>query len=88
VRRAVIHGVEGGFAVLAVLPRLLVPADEEYRIVRTGGDRQRCEQIDGERRQSDELVIAQGGDDSARDRKLHEHHHEHEQDRHDGSVDE
>src|SRR4029077_19203407 len=61
---AVIHGVEGGFAVLAVLTCLVVAAEEEDRIVSTCRDGQGGEQVDRERRQPDQVVIAKGRNDS------------------------
>ena len=85
---AVIHGVEGGFAILAGLTRLVVAADEEDRVVRARGDRQRGEQVDRECRQPDEVVIAEGRDDSPGRRQLDEHHHQHEQHGDDRAVDE
>jgi hypothetical protein len=50
---AAIHGVEGGFAILAGVTCLLVAADEKYRVIRSGGDGQGREEIDRKRRESD-----------------------------------
>ena len=85
---AVIHGVEGGFAVLAGLTRLVISADEEDRVVGSRGDGQRGQQVDREGRQADEVVVAEGCDDPAGSRQLDEHHHQDEQHRDERAVDE
>ena len=78
---AVKHGVVRGFPVLAVSPRLLIPADEEDRVVGARGDRDEGQQARRERRQADDARVAEERDDSPGGAEFDEHH---QQDQHHG----
>ncbi len=58
-RRAAEHGVVRGFSVLAETARFLISADQEDGVVRRGGDRQGHQQVGRERREADDLVVAE-----------------------------
>ena len=62
--RAAIHRVEGIFPLLAGGPRFVISADEKYRVIRSGGDHQQCQQIGGIRRQRKKADIAKEGNES------------------------
>ncbi len=66
VRGAAVHGVEGVFPLFAGGARLVISADEKYRVIRSGGDHQQCQQIGRICRQSQNPDIAQEGNESPR----------------------
>ena len=87
VRGAVIHGVESGFAILAVQSGLVIPAHDEDHVVGRRGDPHRREEVHREGRQPDHVLVAQQCDDAAGGGDLdadHQQHHDHGDD---GAVD-
>ena len=60
------HRVVGRFSIFARAARLLVAADQEYRVVRRGGDRQHHQQAGRECRQPDDPVVAEERHHAAR----------------------
>ena len=84
---AVIHGVERGFAVLAVQSRLVVAPHDEDDVVGRCGDRHGGQEVHREGRQPDDVVKAQERHDAPGRGQLDEHHHQHQHDGDDGAVD-
>ncbi len=78
-----IRRIERVFTCLAVLARLLIAAEEEDRVVGARRNSQRDQQVDGECREPDELVVAEKRDypsgrgqfDEDRDQQEHHRHH-------------
>jgi hypothetical protein len=88
VRGAAIHGVESGFALFAGGPRLVISADEKYRVIRSGGDHQQCQQIGGVCRQRQNADIAKEGDESPRPGHLDQDGRQHQKRGGERSIDE
>ncbi len=71
---AAVGGVVGRFPVLAGLTGLVIPADEKYPVICSSRDHESDQQIDGERREADNLVIAEERDDSPGHLQFDPHH--------------
>ena len=82
------HGVVRLFSVLACRAGFLISADEEYRVVRAGGDRQCHQQVGGEGRETDDLVVAEECHHTAGRGQLQHDHDEGQQHGDDRPVDE
>ena len=87
VRGAAIHRVVRGQAILTVLARLLVAAQQEDRVIRCGRDAEQRQQVGGIRRQRDDADVPQEGDYAAGSGHLDRDRDECEQRGGDGAVD-
>src|SRR5882757_7697187 len=65
-RGAAVHEIERGFPLFAGGTSFLVPADEKYRVIRSGGDHQQCQQIGRICREPQNPGIAKEGNESPR----------------------
>ena len=74
-------------AILPVLPRFLVAAQQEYRVIRSGRDDEQRQQVGRIRRQRDDADVAQEGDDAAGGGHLDRDRDQGEQRGDDGPVD-
>ena len=87
VRGAVKHGVVRGFPVFAVSACLLVPTDQEDRIVGARGDRDERQEAGRERRQTHDARVSEERDDSPGGAEFDEHHQQDQDRRGDRAVD-
>ena len=87
VRGAAVHREVGGLAILTVLPRLLIAAQEEDRVIRSGRDDEQRQQVGRVRRQRDHPDVTEEGDHTAGRGHLDRDGHQCEQHGGDGPVD-
>lgn len=84
---AAVHDVVGLEAVGAVLPRLLVAAQQEDRVVRGRGDGEQRQQVRRVRRQRNDADVSEERHHAAGRGDLDGHRHQREQGGDDGPVD-
>ena len=65
----------------------MVAAQNEDDVVGGRSDRHRCQQVDRECRQPDEVVVAEEGDDASGSAQLEENHHQHQHGGHYRAID-
>ena len=87
-RGAAVHRVVGGQAILTVLARLLVAAQQEDRVIRCGRDAEQRQQVGRIRRQRDDADVPEEGDHAAGRGHLDRDRDQCEQCGDDGAVDE
>ena len=86
VRGSVVHRVERRDAILPGVTRFVKTAEDEDRIVGSGGDDQQRQQIGRVRRQLDDAGVREHGDDAAGRGQLDHHREDHEKHRGETTV--
>ena len=81
-----VHRLEGRYPILPDVARFVVTAENEDRIVGSGGDDQQRQQIGRVRRQLDDAGVRENGDDSAGRGQLDHHREDHENHRGETAV--